>query len=159
MSAAERRAGATAFFLDTNVLVYGFSGQDTAKRGVARALAESEGAHVSTQVLSELAHVLTRRFGVPVPEVKQRIMSIAGTCEVVQVTPAVVLEALRIMQRLGYGFFDSQIVAAALACGASILYTEDLHSGQIVDGSLELRSPFRPRAAQRSRRYRAGRAP
>ena len=155
MRAAESGARTLLFFLDTNILIYSFSGQDAPKREIARALAEADGARVSTQVLSELAHVLTRRFGVPAKEVKDRITSIASACEVVLVTPAIVLDALRIMERFGYGFFDSQIVAAALASGASVLYSEDLHAGQTIEGALTIRSPFRLTAEQRSGRYRA----
>jgi predicted nucleic acid-binding protein len=153
MPAAERGKPNPAFFVDTNVLVYAFSAQDAAKRETARALAESAGAWVSTQVLSELASVLTRRFGVPAPEARERVASIAAGCEVMVVSPSVVLDAFRVMERWGYGFFDSQIIAAALACGASVLYSEDLHDGQTVDGRLAIRSPFRLRAEQRAKPY------
>jgi len=156
MPAAERGAAAPVFFLDTNVLVYSFSAQDTAKRDTARALAESDGAWVSTQVLSELGNVLTRRFRVPTAEARERIASIAAGCEVMVVSPSIVLDAFRVMERWGYGFFDSQIVATALACGASILYSEDLHHGQTVDDRLSIRSPFRFRTEQRAKSYRAG---
>jgi predicted nucleic acid-binding protein len=151
---AERDASSPAFFLDTNVLVYSFSETDTAKREAGRAIAEADGAWVSTQVLSELAHVLTRRFRIPAQEAKQRVMSIAATCEVIVISPPIVFDALRIMERFGYGFYDSQIIAAALACGASVLYSEDLHHGQMVDGKLSIRSPFRLRAEQRAKAYR-----
>jgi predicted nucleic acid-binding protein len=154
MSAAEAGRRATPAFLDTNVFVYSFSGQDDAKRTVARSLAEAPGAWVSTQVLSELARVLTRRFGVAPREVRERVASIAAACEVVQVTPAIILDALRIMETYRYGFFDAQLISAALASGAGVLYTEDLHDGQIIDGSLKIRSPFTLRAEQRPRRYR-----
>ena len=155
MPAAE---GNEDFFLDTNVLVYAWSAQDALKRDIARTLAEAEGARVSTQVLSELANVLIRRFRVAPAEVRHRLASIAGACEVVPVTTAVVLDALRIAEKFGYGFFDSQIVAAALACGATVLYSEDLHHGQLVDGVLEIRSPFGSRAAQARGRYRQTRS-
>jgi predicted nucleic acid-binding protein len=148
------RVAAPAFFLDTNVVVYSFSERDSIKREAARALVEADGAWVSTQVLSELANVLTRRLGVPVPETRERIMSIAAGCEVVLVSPPIVYEALRIKERFGYNFFDSQIIAAALACGASVLYSEDMHHGQMVDGKLSIRSPFRLRAEQRAKPYR-----
>ena len=148
------RVAAPAFFLDTNVLVYSYSETDIAKREAARALAEADGAWVSTQVLSELANVLTRRFRIPAQETKQRVMGIAAGCEVIVVSPAIVFDALRIMERFGYGFFDSQIMAAALACGASVLYSEDLHHGQLIDGKLSIRSPFRLRAEQRAKPYR-----
>jgi predicted nucleic acid-binding protein len=153
---AERLA-APAFFVDTNVVVYSFSERDTIKRETARTLIEADGAWISTQVLSELANVLTRRLRVPVPEARERIMSIAAGCEVLLVSPPIVYEALRIKERFGYNFFDSQIIAAALSCGASVLYSEDLHHGQMVDGRLSIRSPFRLRAEQRGRRYGARR--
>lgn len=38
-------------------------------------------------------------------------------------------------------FYDSRIVAAALACEASILYTEDIQDGRLI-GSLKIQSPF-----------------
>ena len=151
---AERGASSPAFFLDTNVLVYSFSETDIAEREAARALADADGAWVSTQVLSELANVLTRRFRISVQEAKQRVMGIAAGCEVIVVSPPIMLDALRIMERFGYGFYDSQIIAAALACGASVLYSEDLHHGQRVDGKLSIRSPFRLRAEQRAKPYR-----
>src|SRR5260221_152967 len=148
------RIAAPAFFLDTNVVVYSFSERDSIKRETARALVEAGGAWISTQVLSELANVLTRRLGVPVREARERIMSIAAGCEVVLVSPPIVYEALRIKERFGYNFYDSQIIAAALACGASVLYSEDLHHGQTVDDKLAIRSPFRLRAEQRSKSYK-----
>lgn len=150
------RAASQAFFLDSNILVYSFSGQDASKREIARTLADADGACISTQVLSELANVLTRRFKVPAQEVKARIASIAESCDVIGVTPSIVLDALRITDKYGYGFFDSQIIAAALASGAPILYSEDLHDNQGIDGTLTIRSPFRLRAEQRLKRYRAG---
>jgi predicted nucleic acid-binding protein len=156
MPAAERGKPDRAFFLDTNVLVYSFSAQDAAKRETARALAEADHAWVSTQVLSELANVLTRRFGVPAPEARERVASIAAGCEVIVVSPSIVLDAFRVMERWGYGFFDSQIIAAALASGASVLYSEDLHDGQTLDSGLTIRSPFRLRAEQRAKAYRTG---
>jgi len=51
-------------------------------------------------------------------------MGIAAGCEAIVVSPPTVFDALRIMERFGYGFFDSQIIEAALACGASVLYSE-----------------------------------
>jgi predicted nucleic acid-binding protein len=50
--------------------------------------------------------------------------------------------ALGIRARYGYGFFDSLIVSAAVQAGCSVLYTEDLQHGQVVD-SLRIANPFR----------------
>ncbi len=144
------------FFLDTNVLVYAFAEDDPRNRGIARSLTESGDALVSTQVLSELANVLTRRMGFSPAETRSRISGIAASCEVMMVTPSVVGDALRIMERYQYWFYDSQILAAALAAGAKVLYSEDLHREQTIDGTLTIRSPFR--TSTRRRRGRQGAA-
>jgi predicted nucleic acid-binding protein len=149
-------------FLDSDVLVYAYSATDAHRRERARALADLPGAVLSTQVLGEIANVLLRKFGLPDTEVRCRITELAARCEVLPVTATMALEAFRIRQRYRLGFYDSQIVAAALAGGAEILYSEDLHHGLIVDGRLRVASPFRalaerPRARYRVRR-RAGRA-
>lgn len=146
------------FFLDTNVLVYSFAENEPRKRGVARALVESENAVVSTQVLSELAHVLTRRLGFTPVETRTRITSISESCQLIAVTPAVIGDALRVMERYRYAFYDSQIIAAALAAGAQTLYSEDLQDGQVIDGALSIRSPFRHALEQTRPAYRARRA-
>jgi predicted nucleic acid-binding protein len=57
-------------------------------------------------------------------------------------TLAVLNTALRIRKTFGFSFWDSAIVAAALALGCERLYTEDLTHGQVVDG-LAIIDPFR----------------
>jgi predicted nucleic acid-binding protein len=51
--------------------------------------------------------------------------------------------ALGIAERLGYRFYDSLILASALEAGCSTLYSEDLQDGQVVEGTLAIRNPFR----------------
>lgn len=144
-------------FLDSNVLVYAYSVSDPVRRERARAIADLPGAMISAQVLSELANVLLRKFSLPDADVRERVVELAARCDVVPVTAAVVLDAFRIRERYRLAFFDSQIVAAALAAGAETLYSEDLHDGLVVDGRLRVVSPFRQRAEQARGRYRTTR--
>jgi predicted nucleic acid-binding protein len=109
---------------------------------------------VSTQVLSEVGNVLVRRFGVPVGEARARVASIASVCEVIVLTPPLILDAFRLSERHRISLYDAQIVAAALGCGAARLYSEDLHHGLAVEG-LEIVSPFSARARAPVARYRA----
>jgi predicted nucleic acid-binding protein len=141
-------------FLDSNVLVYAHSASDPVRRELARTAADLPGAVVSAQVLGELANVMLRKFALPDAQVREKVAEIAARCEVVPVTAAIVLDAFRIRERYRLGFFDSQIVAAALAAGAAMLYSEDLHDGLVVDGRLRVVSPFRHRAEQARGRYR-----
>ena len=144
-------------FLDSNVLVYAYSTTDLEKRERARALAEDPGAVISTQVLSEFANVVLRKFGMPLSEARRRTAELAARCDVIAVTPSIVNEAFRVRERFGFGFFDSQIVASALFAGATTLYSEDLHHGQVIDSILRIVSPFAPAAKQRRARYRVRR--
>ena len=155
---ARPTAGAPRIFLDTNVLLYAYSATDPGKQQRARELADNPGAVISTQVISEFANVVLRKFGMSVSEARRRTAEIASRCEVIAVTPATVIEAFRIHERFRFGFFDSQIVASALAAGATALYTEDLHAGQTIEGILRIVSPFAQSARQPRGVYRAGRS-
>ncbi len=50
--------------------------------------------------------------------------------------------AISLQARTGYSIRDSLIVAAAQALGCTILYTEDMQDGRIIDG-LRIVNPFR----------------
>lgn len=143
-----------SFFLDSNVLIYGFSEREPDKQRIARELSDADGAWVSTQVLSEVGSVLIRKFGFSVGETRARVASIAAGCDVITLTPVLILDAFRIAERYRLALYDGQIIAAALACGARRLFTEDMHHGLSVDG-LELVSPFASRAREPSPRYRS----
>lgn len=129
-------------FIDTNVLVYAFSEGEPAKASAARAVLESSEPVVSTQVLSEFAHVVTRKLRQPADAVADAIRQIVASYDVLMIDATIVVRALALMQRYRFGFFDCQIIAAALASGARTLFSEDLQHGQSIEGALEIRSPF-----------------
>lgn len=137
-------------FIDTNVLIYAFSQGEPDKAAAARTMLKSSESVISTQVLSEFAHVATRKLGQPAEAVTEAVRQIAASYDVLIVDAAIVVRALSLMQRYRLGFFDSQIIAAALASGATTLFSEDLQRGQSIEGALEIRSPFAV-AARRSR--------
>jgi predicted nucleic acid-binding protein len=58
-----------------------------------------------------------------------------------EMTLDVLRDALCIREEKGFSFWDSTILAAALALGCERLYTEDLADGQTVDG-LTIVNPF-----------------
>jgi hypothetical protein len=51
--------------------------------------------------------------------------------------------ALRIGEQYRYGIYDALIAAAALEAGCVTLYSEDFQDGQIIDGQLTIRNPFK----------------
>src|SRR6267143_160621 len=86
---------------------------------------------LSTQVLQELCINLRRKISHPLPvdEVRLLIRDYA-TWEVVTNTPESVLQALDIELRYKTSFWDALILQAAESSGSSILYSEDLATGQ-----------------------------
>ena len=56
-------------------------------------------------------------------------------------TKGLVDKAIKILDSLEYGWYDSLIISTALESGVSILYTEDLQNGQVIEG-VEIVNPF-----------------
>ena len=122
-------------FVDTNILVYAHDRSTGIKHERAQRLIEelwNLGTGVlSTQVLQELCIILLRKAGNPLPvEEVRRLIREYSTWEVVTNTPESVIGALEIETRYKTSFWDALILQAAEDAGASILYSEDLASGQ-----------------------------
>ena len=87
-------------FLDTNVVVYLYSGDEPEKQAAAIALIERNDTVVSTQVLSELANTLSRKFALPYDVVAQAVAEVRDACTVIPVMPDTIAQALVLAQKL-----------------------------------------------------------
>ena len=134
------------YFVDTNILVYAHDRSAGVRHQRAQMLLEqlwdSGQGVLSTQVLQELCINLRRKVSDPVPieEVRLLIRDYA-TWEVITNTPESVLQALDIEMRYKTSFWDALILQAAESAGASILYSEDLATGQHY-GSIQIVNPL-----------------
>ena len=127
-------------FFDTNVLLYLFSG-DTSKADAAESVMV-QGGTISVQVLNEFTSVAQRKMGMSIPEIRAVLGPIRDVSSVVPLHEETHDDALRIADRYGYSFWDALILASALEAGCSILYTEDMQAGQLVEQSLRIINPF-----------------
>ena len=130
-------------FLDTNVFVYAFDASAPLKRDRARSLIGGKHWIASWQVVQEFANVALHRFAVPMrPEDLADYLDLVlwPRCKVLP-SPAIHAKALEIHDDLHYRFYDSLMVSAALAGGATILYSEDLQHGRTI-GPLRIENPF-----------------
>jgi predicted nucleic acid-binding protein len=128
-------------FIDTNVLLYAI-GQHDARTPRAEALLASGGT-ISVQVLNELASVARRKLHMSWPDVADALGAIRILCpSPVPLTTDVHDAALRLAGQHGFHIYDALIVAAALDADCATLYSEDLQSGQVIDGRLTIRNPF-----------------
>ena len=130
-------------FIDSNLWVYLYSDRD--KGNIVRNIIEDYFIDIvlSAQVLGEFFNVLTRKIMRTKKEAREIISDLAMNFEVIEIDKSLVLEAMEISIRYKYSYWDSLIVVAALRTGCSILYTEDLHDGQIINGRLKIVNPFK----------------
>lgn len=128
-------------FFDTNILVYAIGEHDD-RTPVADELLAG-GGFISVQVLNELAAVARRKLHMSWAEVTDALEAIRALCQPpLPVTADTHALALRLATQLDFHIYDALIVAAALEAGCATLYTEDLQSGQIIDGRLRIQNPF-----------------
>jgi len=135
-------------FFDTNVLVYLFDRSAPSKRArsweLFRRATHERLALLSTQVLQEFFVVVTRKIAVPLShEQGARAVRDLSKIPTVQVSRDIILAAIETTQRHQLSFWDSLIVQAALRGGATILYTEDLQPGRVIE-TLSVQNPFQP---------------
>ena len=123
-------------FLDTNIFVNTFDDQDPGKREKARKMVGSalrdRTAIISYQVVQEFLNVATRKFAAPLTEADGALYLKQVLNPLCEVHSSIDLyhDALDIQGRWKYGFYDSLILAAALAGDCDLLFTEDLQHGQ-----------------------------
>ena len=126
-------------FIDSNVVLYLFS-SDTVKADRAESLLQSRGL-ISVQVLNEVASVCLRKLKMTWEDVDAVLETLKSTCEVLPVTLASHEKAVGLVERFQISFYDANIAATAILCGADTLFSEDLQNGMSMD-SLTVVNPF-----------------
>lgn len=138
-------------FFDTNVLVYLFDASAPRKKAHAQELLKQtvgEGlALLSTQVLQEFFVAVTRKLSTPLPhEQAERAVRDLAKLPTTQVDAEMIFKAIETMRRYRLSFWDSLIIQAALHGGATVLYTEDLQHGQVIE-TLLIENPFQAKGS------------
>ncbi len=133
-------------FVDTNVFVYRHDASDPTKQARAeqwiRLLALGRTGRLSFQVVQELYATLTRGRSLNFDPVEARqIVEALSVWEPIHIDLAILRRAWFIEERFCLSWWDALIVAAAQAIECSILLTEDLQDGQLLDG-LRIVNPF-----------------
>lgn len=140
-------------FVDTNVLIYAFSAasDEAEKQVVAQRLLRSSDLVFSVQVLQEFYHQITRpnRPGRLSHGEAMAVVEALAKRTVLPVTIELLRSATAIGERYQISYWDGAIIAAAVALGCDVVYSEDLNAGQNYAG-VQVINPFattRPRSA------------
>lgn len=129
-------------FLDSNVLIYLYSEDEPEKAALALQSAQASDAWISTQVLNEVSNVLCRKQQQAYLDILNVIHELQRNFQITTVTSQTIEQALVLGEHYGYSYFDSLMLASALEQGCSILYSEDMQHGQILEGGLRIIDPF-----------------
>ncbi len=135
-------------FLDTNILVYLFDTSEPAKRQKAKGLFSDlrhKGlGYISTQVINEFVVIVSQKITHPIPfdRVKDKVVFLQNGLHISPLSLDTSLRAIDLKQRYKYSFWDALILASALENQCSLLYSEDMQHGQVIEGTLTIRNPF-----------------
>ena len=134
-------------FVDTNVIVYAYDKDAGEKHRVAlkimKNLWRSGLGSISTQILQELFVTLTKKIPVPlaIPVVRETIKRLAKW-DVVVIDVETGIRAMEFQERYQYSFWDSLVIAAAIASGAKAVLSEDLADSQTIH-DITIVNPFK----------------
>jgi predicted nucleic acid-binding protein len=135
----------TIAFIDTNVWLYAFSKtQDPTKTQHAKALIRRERQiAISTQVINEVSYNLLKKFQADERDIRRLTNSFYRKYLVIEFQKDVYHQASNLRLTYHFSFWDSLIVASALASDARKLFSEDMHDGLKVNDQLIIVNPFK----------------
>jgi len=135
--------------LDTNVVVYTCDPGEPIKRDqagrVLRFLEQTGSGRLSVQGLSEFVSATTRRLRPPLTtaEATQQVERLMSSFPIYDLTPMVVLEALRGVRDHHLPYYDAQVWAAARLNQVPVIFSEDFNSNATLEG-VRFVNPFAP---------------
>lgn len=139
--------GSSAFFLDTNVLVYAYDPAEASKRTRAITILDRLGNQrrgaISAQVLGEFFVTVTRKITPPLTleEAEQSIINYMRSWTVYDLTKHVVAEAVRGVRQHQLPYWDSLIWATAKRHGVPNVLSEDFSDGRLIE-DVRFLNPF-----------------
>lgn len=132
-------------FFDTNILLYCDDPADGHKHSTALKLVLEHKIQrtgvVSLQVLQEYFVNATRKLGIE-PGLARQKVEVYSRFHVVEPTVSDVLAAIDYQRLHQLSFWDALVLRTAKEGGCSVLFSEDLQHGQIIDG-VRVVNPFK----------------
>jgi predicted nucleic acid-binding protein len=132
-------------FLDTNIIIYAYSEDEPIKQEIANSILEkySEQTMISNQVINELSNTLFRKFKLEANEVQQVVLELDDNFPIVNFNLQTQLRGIEIKGKYKLQFYDAMIIATALENNCTIIYSEDMQHGQIIENVLTIINPFK----------------
>ena len=137
----------TQYFIDSNIWLYRFivntnDANSIKKQQIATSITSQENLLVSTQVINEVCANLIRKAGFDNSQIQTLIKEFAEGCEILPLSIETIQYAAKLRNNYSLSFWDSLIIASAILGKASILYSEDMQNGLIINNTLQIVNPF-----------------
>jgi len=131
-------------FRDTNLWVYLYVKSPEAKYQKVKQIVNTHFRQivVSTQILGELYHVLTRKSLQSNEKAKEIVIETIAHFPVSEMTALNVVTALDIHDKYKYSYWDSLLIATALLNHFPYLYSEDMQHNQLIENKTRIINPF-----------------
>lgn len=132
------------YFIDTDIIVYANDKRDKAKQqkaiGLITQMMKQGNGTISTQVIQEYADAALNKLN-QAQDVVLRQIKLLESLEVVNQTSEQIRRAIEIMHAYKINFWDACIISNAEYSNCSVIYSEDLNTGQFYSGIL-IQNPF-----------------
>lgn len=134
------------YFIDTNIWVYANDHSDSLKQQRAKEIIiqglYDDNIVISTQVISEFFVTVTKKISkkLSIEKAKKEILLLKNI-EIAEIDYQSILQAIEMMHRHQLSYWDSLIIVAAQNSRCSVIYSEDMNPGKIMDG-LRIQNPF-----------------
>jgi len=138
----EKRLMQDRFFIDTNLLIYYVSNNASRKALVKDLLVDNENIIISSQVITEFVATTVKKQILTFDDSVKYAKEFLDLFYLGLIDNEAILLSFKIAEQYKYSIWDSLIIASALESNCSVLYTEDLQHGQIIDKKLKIINPF-----------------
>ena len=131
-------------FIDTNVILYAYSVDEPTKKTVAISIIEkfSSTSIISIQVTNELSNILLKKFKLSNDKVVDTLWEMDDIFDIVPFSVKTQRRALKLRDKYNLQYYDSLIIATAIENECTILYSEDMQDGLIIEDTLKIINPF-----------------
>ncbi len=134
------------YFIDSNIIVYAHDHSEKKKYNISKKLILNgimdENIVISTQVLSEFFVTVTKKIKKKLPvKTARKEINLLKSLQIIEIDIDLILLAIDISQKYKLSYWDSLIISAAKRSGATVIYTEDMNPGQIIE-SIKIINPF-----------------
>lgn len=128
-------------FIDSNILVYLIDNKSKEKTKKAHEFLSPD-FFISTQVIAENVNVCLKRLKLSKETALDFAKLIMGRFRVLQISEQILLKSFEVSIKYQLSSWDSIIIATALLHNCSIVYSEDMQDGLIIEDTLIIKNPF-----------------